>query len=124
VIHLEGRPPAPARRPVPLELTVGVDDPRLPGLGLALVGLAAGGRITVVVPATRAHGRYDPGRIYRLARSRLPPGRPVVVGQWLRMTDRRGRRRLVRILQADVLAVIVDNNHPPCRLPGRLEAPA
>src|SRR5262245_27863177 len=44
----------------PLEVTVGVDHPRLPGLGLALVGLAPGTSTRVRVPAERAYGPSDP----------------------------------------------------------------
>jgi hypothetical protein len=40
----------------PLELTVGTHHPRLPGLGLSLVGLAPGNHVTVNVPAERASG--------------------------------------------------------------------
>src|SRR5262245_5336804 len=39
----------------PLELTIGTDHPRLPGLGSALVGLAPGACATVNVPAGRAY---------------------------------------------------------------------
>ena len=38
----------------PLELTVGIEHPRLPGLGLGLVGLAPGETAKLTVPPERA----------------------------------------------------------------------
>ena len=38
----------------PIELTVGTEHPRLPGLGSALVGMVPGTSVTVNVPAERA----------------------------------------------------------------------
>ena len=60
-----------ARGGDPLELTVGTDHPRLPGLGRKLVGLAPGSQVSLAVPAAEAHGVTDPRRVYRLARSRF-----------------------------------------------------
>jgi len=95
----------------PLELTVGVDSPRLPGLGLALVGQAPGAHTTVTVPTERAYGRRDAGRIYHLARKRFAEHPALRIGTWVRITDRRGRRRRVRIIEVNSRAVIVDANH-------------
>ena len=111
-LRLEDGSPAFRRPRKPLELTVGVEHPRLPGLGRALVGLAPGGRVAVTVPPEQAYGPYDPDRIYRLSRTRLAGYPELLHGKWVRMTDGRGRRRLVRILSADDRAVVVDNNHP------------
>jgi FKBP-type peptidyl-prolyl cis-trans isomerase 2 len=73
---------APARSRTPVVMTVGVDHPRLPGLGLALVGLTPGAVTTVRVPAGQGHppptlpgsaawaGRASP----REDRLRLAPG--------------------------------------------------
>jgi FKBP-type peptidyl-prolyl cis-trans isomerase 2 len=96
----------------PLELTIGTDHPRLPGLGSGLVGLAPGNHVTVTVPAQRAYGLSDPGRIRRLARTRFAEHQTLPVGKWVRVVDRRGRRRLVRILEVRDQMVVVDTNHP------------
>ena len=101
-----------SRGHAPVELTVGVDHPRLPGLGLALVGMAPGASTTVTVPPEQAYGRSDPGLVYRLARTRFTENQVLVVGQWVRLTDRRHRRRLVRIVGVGDRVVVVDNNHP------------
>jgi FKBP-type peptidyl-prolyl cis-trans isomerase 2 len=102
---------ASSRDRPPLQLTVGTDHPRLPGVGTALVGLAAGTRTTVNVPAEQAYGRPDPTRVFRLARTRFPEGQALPVGKWVRLTDRRGRRRQVRILEVRPRTVVVDANH-------------
>lgn len=95
----------------PVEVTVGVSHPRLPGLGMALVGMAPGSRTKLHVPADRAYGPPDSGRIFRLARTRFPTDQALPVGKWLRLLDRRGRRRLVRILEVRGPIVVVDTNH-------------
>jgi FKBP-type peptidyl-prolyl cis-trans isomerase 2 len=69
-----------SRGRAPLELTVGTDHPRLPGLGLALVGLAAGASTTLSVPPERAYGPPDPARVHCLARTRFQPDQPLATG--------------------------------------------
>jgi FKBP-type peptidyl-prolyl cis-trans isomerase SlpA len=101
---------APARSRTPVELTVGVDDPRLPGLGLALVGLAPGASTTVCVPAEKGHGPADPGRVRRWPRERFPKGGPLATGQWVRVWNAQGHRRVVRILEVSGDVVVVDTN--------------
>ncbi len=96
----------------PLEVTVGVDHPRLPGLGRALVGLAPGALATVMVPPGCAHPAPDPRRVRRWPRNRFLPGQPLRAGGWVRVTDRRGRRRLVRVVELSGRIVVVDTNHP------------
>lgn len=101
-----------SRKRAPLELTVGIDHPRLPGLGLALVGLAPGERTTVNVPAELAYGPSDPTRIHRWARTRFPNDLALPVGKRVQITNRQGRRRLVRIVELRGQMVMVDTNHP------------
>jgi peptidylprolyl isomerase len=112
VKRLEGSSIEFSRSKKTLELTVGVAHAQLPGLGLALVGLAPGMSTTLHVPAAKAYGQRDPDRIFRLARSRFPELPPLTVGKWTRMIDRRGRKRLIRILAERGRVVVVDNNHP------------
>lgn len=95
----------------PLELTVGIADPRLPGLGLALVGLAPGARATLSVPPEEAYGMIDPSRVHRLARTRFPKSSVLSAGKFVRIGDRKGRRRLVRVLGVGVKSVVIDTNH-------------
>jgi FKBP-type peptidyl-prolyl cis-trans isomerase 2 len=100
-----------SRDKTPLELTVGVDHPRLPGLGLALVGLAPGATATVRVAPEQAYGSPDPSRVRRLDRSRFPKDYPLPLGKWVKISDRRGRRRVVRIVEVRPEMVVVDTNH-------------
>jgi peptidylprolyl isomerase len=100
-----------SRGRLPLELTVGVQQPRLPGLGLALVGLLPGAVATIRVPVDRAYGPIDPARVHRWKRARFPEGQALPVGKWVPVRDRQGRRRLVRIQEVRDDVVIVDTNH-------------
>ena len=102
---------ASSRQRGPIELTVGIDHPRLPGLGTALVGLAPGTRTTVSVSAERAYGPPDSSRVHRLARTRFPTDQPLSIGKWVRFQDRQGKGRLVRILEVRGKTVVVDTNH-------------
>ena len=97
-----------SRGRAPLELTVGVHQPRLPGLGLALVGLVPGSVATVSVTADHAYGPVNPSRVHRWARTRFPEGQSLRVGKWVPVQDRRGRRRLVRIQEVRDNMVIID----------------
>jgi len=101
---------ASSRPKAPLELTVGVEHPRLPGLGLALVGLAPGGSATISVPAGKAYGPADPTRIRRCARSRFSKEQSLAVGKWVQLLDRQGRRHAVRIVEVRGQTVVVDTN--------------
>src|SRR5262245_28931282 len=65
VKHFQDGSVASSRGRAPLELTVGVNHPRLPGLGLALVGLAPGTRTKLTVPPEQAYGLSDPSRVHR-----------------------------------------------------------
>jgi FKBP-type peptidyl-prolyl cis-trans isomerase 2 len=112
---------ASSRDHAPLELTVGTDHPRLPGLGLALVGLAPGASTTVCVPAEKAYGLPDPTRVHRWARSRFPKDQVLAVGKWVRISNRQGRRRVVRILEVSGPMVVVDTNHRRAGLALELE---
>jgi FKBP-type peptidyl-prolyl cis-trans isomerase 2 len=76
-----------------------------------LVGLTAGQATTLTVPPERAYGLSDPGRVRRRPRRRFPEHATIRPGDLVRFIDARGRRRLVRILQADGETVVVDANH-------------
>src|SRR5262249_35495571 len=101
---------ASSRDRAPLELTVGIHHPRLPGLGLALVGLAPGTSTTVRLPPGHAYGPSDPARVHRWARTRFPADQPLPVGKWVQFWNSRGQRRLARILEIRGKMVVVDTN--------------
>jgi len=66
---------------------------------------------TLRVPPEKAYGMADPKRVHRLARTRFPKSSVLTVGKLVRISDRKGRRRLVRVLEAGSKAVVVDSNH-------------
>jgi len=100
-----------SRGEAPTELTVGTDHPRLPGLGLELMGVAVGESRTFIVPAQDAYGPFNPKLIRRMARWRFAGQKDLSVGQWVRVWDRQYRRRLVRIVKIGAISVVVDANH-------------
>jgi peptidylprolyl isomerase len=102
---------ASSRAKGPVEVVVGVNHPRLPGIGLALVGLTPGAKRVVTVPAELAYGFPDPDRIHRWSRSRFPQHLPLPVGKWVRIMTNRGRHRWVRIVEIRGPVVTVDTNH-------------
>lgn len=101
-----------SRGRAPLEVTVGADHRRLPGLGLALVGHGEGERVQVLVPAEQAYGPRRAERLRRLARTRFPAGQTLLTGNWVRVTSRQGQRRLVRIVEIGPTSIVVDASHP------------
>jgi FKBP-type peptidyl-prolyl cis-trans isomerase 2 len=102
---------ATSRDRSPVELTVGSDHPRLPGLGSALLGMLPGASVTVSVSPEHAYGAYDARRVRHWSRTRFPEDQALPVGKWVRVLDRRGRRRAVRILEVKGGTVVVDTNH-------------
>ena len=95
----------------PLEMIAGVAHRRLPGLGLALIGLRTGESTTVIVPPECGYGQSDPSRVRRWSRSRFPEHVVLKAGKLVRFTDDQGRRHLVRIVRVGSKAVLVDTNH-------------
>jgi FKBP-type peptidyl-prolyl cis-trans isomerase 2 len=94
-----------------VELTVGTDHRRLPGLGLALVGLAEGKVVGLDIPAERAYGLSDASLVKRVSRARFAVDEDVTPGRRVRMKLRSGRRRTVRVVEVSDSAVVVDLNH-------------
>lgn len=105
----------------PLEVTVGTDHRRLPGLGAGLVGLAEGQVVTLDVPAERAFGPTDPARVKPVARARFAADEPLEPGRRSRMRLTGGRSRTVRIVEVSDRLVVVDLNHPRSGLSVRVE---
>jgi peptidylprolyl isomerase len=112
VKRFQGGSVVTSRGKAPTGLTIGVGHPRLPGLGLALVGLAVGESRTLLGSAPGGYGPYDPGRVRRLARTRFAGQPGLAAGRWVRLWDRHGRRRLVRIVEVRENTVVVDTNRP------------
>jgi FKBP-type peptidyl-prolyl cis-trans isomerase 2 len=101
-----------AREGEALELTVGTEHRRLPGLGLGLVGLAEGQVVAFDIPAERAYGLTDPNRIKRVSRTRFAADEDVIPGRQARMRLSRERTRTIRVVEVSGSSVVVDLNHP------------
>jgi peptidylprolyl isomerase len=101
---------ASSRGQSPLEVTIGTAHARLPGLGLALVGLAVGECRALKVPAEQAYGLRNPSRVRTVNRKFFPANKALLVGRWVRISGRR-RPRLVRILEWNDEKVVIDTNH-------------
>jgi peptidylprolyl isomerase len=104
-------PPAAAGRR-PLVMTAGRGNPCLPGLGESLVGLTAGARLSVHVPAGQAFGPSDPSRVRRRSRSRFPPDMSLHIGKRLHFRDSRGIYRSACVVDVTDRYVVCDENHP------------
>jgi FKBP-type peptidyl-prolyl cis-trans isomerase 2 len=110
-IRAEDGSTASSQKRGPIEMTVGSEHPRLPGLGLALVGLAPGARTRLALVAEQAFGVPDPARVHSWPRKWFPRQAALAPGKLVRVTDGRGRRRLVRVVQPGSAVVVVDTNH-------------
>jgi len=100
-----------SRGHAPLEIEVGTENRRLPGLGHTLVGMSEGQQVVVTVPAQLAYGPVVPERLRRVARARFTPEQDLTVGHWVRVMARDGRCRLVRVVEVHETSVVVDTNH-------------
>lgn len=105
----------------PLELTVGADHRRLPGLGLGLSGLVEGQVVALDLPAERAYGLTSQARIKSVSRDRFAADEDVTPGRRARMRLTRGRARNVRVVEVSDTVVVVDLNHPQSGLSMHLE---
>ncbi len=93
----------------PLELVAGVAHPRLPGLGLSLVGLTPGQVASLRVSPEKAYGVSDVAKVRDVPRSLLPEG--VGVGDRVLLGPAKGKQQRVRVLELHGDSAVVDANH-------------
>ncbi len=93
-------PTVSPRGKAPAELTVSLVRPRLPGLGLALVGPAEREAYALVVSARRAGGRADPGRLRARERTRFEGDHDPSAGTGMRVRRRRQPGRPVAVRES------------------------
>lgn len=82
----------------------------VPGLEAALVGLKAGEKRTVPLPAEDAFGEHDDDLVLEVDRGDFPP--EVAVGDEFVAQSEEGDEEFLRVVEVRSDAVVVDGNHP------------
>lgn len=84
----------------------------LPGLELAVLGMQAGDRKTVLVPPEQGYGLRQERLVDVVAIDALPKGLKLVVGARLEVTAEDGSVFQMVIISRDEKTVTLDANHP------------
>lgn len=86
---------------------------RLPGLVEGLQFVEAGEKRTIVVPADKAYGPYDPSLVLELRRSELECGARLAPGSQVhRRLAGNSEDQVFRVTRLDVDLAVLDGNHP------------
>jgi len=93
----------------PLSAIVGYGE-LMPAIERALDGLEDGASRTVTLAAKDAYGRREPSRVLEVDRSEFPGD--VASGDRFEVETERGDRLVLRVLDVQDDAVVVDANHP------------
>ena len=95
----------------PLEFVVGSGQ-IIPGLDVAIPGMAVGDSKTVTAEAAQAYGpRHDEAR-QAVPRGEIPPEIPLEVGLQLQMQSPQGQVIPVTVAEVTETEVVLDANHP------------
>lgn len=84
----------------------------IPGLDVAIPGMAVGDKKTVAIPADQAYGPEHPEARQAIPRSDLPSDIPQEVGTRLQMQNPEGQVVAVVIAEVTDTDIIIDANHP------------
>ena len=84
----------------------------IPGLDVAIPGMAVGDKKTVAIPADQAYGPEHPEARQAIPRSDLPSDIPQEVGTRLQMQNPEGQVVAVVIAEVTETDIIIDANHP------------
>ncbi len=95
----------------PLEFVVGSGQ-IIPGLDVALPGMAVGDKKTVEVPVDQAYGPIDPGNRQPVPRSEIPEDIPLDIGTQLQLQGPEGQVMPVTVVGVTEEEVELDANHP------------
>ncbi|WP_371223286.1 FKBP-type peptidyl-prolyl cis-trans isomerase [Roseovarius sp. 2305UL8-3] len=95
----------------PLEFTVGSGQ-IIPGLDVALPGMAVGDKKTVEVPVDQAYGPIDPGNRQPVPRGEIPADIPLDIGTQLQLQSPEGQVMPVTVVEVTEEQVTLDANHP------------
>jgi peptidylprolyl isomerase len=95
----------------PLEFEVGSGQ-IIPGLDVALPGMAVGDTKTVNVPCDEAYGPVNPNMQQAVPRSGIPADIPLDPGTQLQMQTPEGQTLPVTVVDVTETEVMLDANHP------------
>jgi len=84
----------------------------VPGLDIALRGLAVGDRFTITLEAEQAHGPYDDDLVFDVDRSEFPNADALVVGDEVWADGLEAEPVSLRVLEVRPDSFLVDANHP------------
>ena len=95
----------------PLEFTVGSGQ-IIPGLDIALPGMAVGDKKVVEVPCAQAYGEPDPNARQAVPRAEIPADIPLDLGTQLQVQTPTGQVMQVVVAEVTDTEVTLDANHP------------
>lgn len=95
----------------PLEFVVGSGQ-IIPGLDVALPGMAVGDKKTVKIGSEDAYGPLNPEMRQAVPREGIPADIPLEVGTQLQMQTPDGQAMPVMVVEVDEATVTLDANHP------------
>ena len=95
----------------PLEFTVGSGQ-IIPGLDIALPGMAVGDKKVVEVPCAQAYGEADPNARQAVPRAEIPADIPLDLGTQLQVQPPTGQVMQVVVAEVTDTEVTLDANHP------------
>lgn len=95
----------------PMELEVGAEE-FFPLVEQALLGMTAGERKTLTVPAEEAFGEYDAELVFTVPRGEFPGDIEPAVGDDLELVNDDGEGMVVTVVDLDEREVTLDANHP------------
>ena len=95
----------------PLQFTLGKGQ-LIAGLEQAVLGMSAGEKKTIVVPAEEAYGPHRAEQVVAMERKNLPADVNPQVGQRLEITQADDQTALVTVTDISETIVTIDANHP------------
>ena len=95
----------------PLEFVVGSGQ-IIPGLDVALPGMAVGEKKTVQIECEQAYGAINPEMRQAVPREGIPAEIPLDIGTQLQMLTPEGQALPVVVVEVDEATVTLDANHP------------
>ena len=95
----------------PLTFTIGQNQV-FPALERAVLGMAVGETINIVIPAAEAYGPWLKENIIRVERTHFPAEKEIRVGQKLSIGFTGGTDRVMQIAGITETEVTLDGNHP------------